>query len=58
MKPENKKSAEPRYPDISEVASSNECTGMIPTPPLDEAEYESYQQLYSMEIPQKGEKSV
>lgn len=39
------------YPDISDVASSNECTGMIPTPPLDPEEYESYQDLYTMEIP-------
>jgi len=43
------------YPDISEGASMTETTGLFPRPPLDEAEYESYQDVYGMEVPKKKE---
>lgn len=36
--------------DIENVVSATECTGLMPTPPHDEAEVESYTQLY--DIPQ------
>lgn len=36
------------------VASANECTGLIPTPPNDEAECEAYKYIYI--IPDQDEK--
>ena len=42
------------FPDISNVASANECTGLMPQPPQDGDELESYQQLSSMAVPRKG----
>ncbi len=36
--------------DMNTVASAGDCTGLIPTPPLSEAEAESYQDIY--DIPQ------
>lgn len=42
------------YPDTPEsVASATECTGLMPTPPQNDAEFTSYQDLHSMEIPKK-----
>lgn len=42
------------YPDAPEsVASATECTGLMPTPPQNDAEFMSYQDLHSMEIPKK-----
>lgn len=35
-----------------DIASTTECTGMIPTPPLSEEEVENYADIYSM--PQKS----
>lgn len=42
------------FPNISNVASANECTGLIPTPPESDDQMESYQSLSSMEIPKKA----
>lgn len=42
------------YPDITSTASATETTGMMPTPPLDDDELESYQQLSGMEVPKTG----
>ena len=39
------------YPDLSTVASSMECTGLMQRPAQDMDEYESFQELYGMEIP-------
>lgn len=41
------------YPDISNVVSSGECTGSVPTPPRTAAEAESYGKLIGKEIPRK-----
>ncbi|MDD3411047.1 MAG: hypothetical protein PHY12_09595 [Eubacteriales bacterium] len=41
----------PDYPDISHSASCTDCTGLMCRPPLDEEEYESYQEVGGMEIP-------
>ena len=42
------------YPDTPEgVASTTECTGLMPTPPQNDEERSSYQELHSMEIPKK-----
>lgn len=40
-----------QFPDISNVASANECTGLMHKSPQDQAELESYQELSSMAIP-------
>ena len=45
---------EEEFPDISGVASANECTGLMYKTPMSAEEWESYQELSSMEIP-KGE---
>lgn len=41
------------FPNLSDAASANECTGLMPTPPVTPDEYESYQELHSMEVPKK-----
>lgn len=38
-------------PNISNVASATECTGLMPTLPLDEAEYASELGLFSTSLP-------
>ena len=42
--------------DLSGVVSCGECTGLIPTPPDDEAEGEAYAELYPIPQPQNGKK--
>lgn len=39
------------FPDISSVASAQECTGLMHRAPQNSAEWESYQQLSPMAIP-------
>ncbi len=46
-----KKKNKDMFPDISSVSSATECTGLMPTPPANKDEYESYQELSPMEIP-------
>jgi len=41
------------YPDISNTASANECTGLMQTVPEDENELFSYENLHSMQTPKK-----
>lgn len=43
------------YPDISNVASANECTGLMYRTPISGEEWESFQTLSSMGIPRGGE---
>ncbi len=38
--------------DLDDIVSTTECTGLIPTPPVSEAEAEAYTNLYS--IPKPG----
>lgn len=45
-----------RYPDISNVASATECTGLMYRTPQSENEYESYQELSPMAIPREQRK--
>ena len=40
------------FEDTNVVASATDCTGLMPTPPINEAEAESYTDLYA--IPQVG----
>lgn len=42
---------EDKFPDISHVASANECTGLMYKTPVNRQELGSYRELYSMEIP-------
>ena len=42
-------------PNIASVASAGECTGLMPTPPLDPAEQASYEELFSLGIPPQEE---
>lgn len=51
--PDKKKDCPPYdddYDDWETIASSNDCTGLVPTPPKTEGEAESYADL--MNIPQ------
>ena len=43
------------FPDISGVASATECTGLMYKTPVNDSEWESYQELSSMEIPKEDE---
>lgn len=45
------------YPDLSNVASANECTGLMYKVPLDNGELESYQRLSPMAVP-RGEQDM
>ncbi len=45
------------FPDLSNVASATECTGLMYRVPLDDGELESYQRLSSMQIP-RGEQDM
>lgn len=42
--------------DIETVASSNECTGLIPTPPQSGAEADSYTKIYDIPQPNTNSK--
>ena len=41
---------------LDDVVSTTECTGLIPTPPQNEAEAESYTDLYAVPKPENKEK--
>lgn len=41
------------FPNISDTASANECTGLMPRPPQNDDELKSYEELFSMEIPKE-----
>lgn len=43
-----------QFPDISNVASASECTGLMHRSPVDKKELENYQELSSMAIPKEG----
>ena len=45
------------FPDLSGVASATECTGLMYKVPMDGEEWESYQELSSMEIPKVEEEA-
>lgn len=48
-----------KYPDISNVASATECTGLMYKTPVNGEETEAYQHLSSMEIPRtEGEEET
>ena len=54
----NKQMLDPYHQEVLEnadtVASTMECTGLIPTPPVSEGEAEAYTELYSIPTPDKG----
>ena len=39
------------YDYLANAASSGDCTGLIPSAPVSEAELESYRELYAFEPP-------
>ena len=41
--------------DLSDTVSSCECTGLMPRPPVNEAERAAYEELFSMEVSQSEE---
>lgn len=43
---------ESKLPNVSGVASANECTGLMYKAPTDSQELYAYRELFSMEIPQ------
>ena len=43
-----------RFYDIESIVSTNDCTGLVPTPPKSEYEAESYSDLLNIPQP-KGE---
>ena len=45
-----------RFPDVSNVASASECTGLMHKSPQDQEEWDSYQELSSMAIPKDRKK--
>ncbi len=42
---------------LSNAASSMDCTGLIPTPPLTDAQLESYNDLYQYQTPTAKKKT-
>lgn len=44
--------------DYIKSGSSTDCTGLIPTAPLNDAEYDSYQELYSFLPPPPDEEKA
>lgn len=51
----NKGEKDISYPNISSTVSSGECTGVMPRPPQNEEELESYQDLSDMQFPSQDE---
>ncbi len=47
-KPQNRPQAEGWLDETAPVASTTECTGLIPTPPANPAEADSYTKLYDI----------
>lgn len=48
---------EEEFPGLSNVASANECTGLMYRVPLNDGELESYQKLSSLQTP-RGEQDM
>lgn len=44
--------------EMMDVASATECTGLMPTPPANDAEAESYTELYPVPRPPKPPKEM
>ena len=44
------------YDYISNTASAQDCTGLIPSDPLDDAELESYETIYHYQPPKEGKR--
>lgn len=40
-----------KFYDMGSVASASDCTGLIPSPPVNEEEAESYAELYNIPQP-------
>ena len=44
------------FNNLFDVASATECTGLMPTPPLNEAEAESYSKIYDIPLTKEKER--
>jgi len=44
--------------DLTHASSHMECTGLIPTPPLSEAEMDSYLEIFNFQPPQTEERAA
>lgn len=52
-----KKNKKPSFDfDLIDASSSTECTGITPTPPLTDGEYESYQEVFNFGPPKARNK--
>ena len=40
-----------KFYDLNQVVSANDCTGLIPTPPISDGEAESYADLMNAAVP-------
>ena len=40
--------------DLMDASTSTECTGITPRPPLNDSEYESYQEVFNFGPPKLG----
>ena len=49
-KPARQRAQNMPFDSISTVASSTECTGLLPTPATDEEELESYTHIYDVPL--------
>ena len=45
------------YDYLANAASSQDCTGLIPSAPLNHAELESYEEIYKFQAPEVPDKS-
>lgn len=45
------------YDYLANAASSQDCTGLIPSAPLNQAELESYEEIYKFQAPEVPDKS-
>ena len=53
--PQSLQSVEDVYFDLDDIASATECTGLIPTPPVSEAEAEAYTELSPIPKPENDQ---
>ncbi|MDR0314474.1 MAG: hypothetical protein LBH71_00800 [Oscillospiraceae bacterium] len=55
LKNKEKRAKSEYYPDISNVSSMSDCTGLMHTPPQNDEEYQAYQDLSNMQIPKQDD---
>lgn len=43
---------------FNEAGSTNDCTGLIPSEVMNDAEYDSYEDMYSFSLPESVKKDI